>query len=381
MDEQNTALKNWYAKHKRALAFAAMFLLTPILTAFGLGYEMKAGIMKNIPLAVLDQDQSEFSRTMITHALESDIFVLYDYTNSAAEMEQWIDQGLAFAGIIIPSGLSADMVTGNAPQILLVYDGSALMVAAAAKTAMSEVILTMRGAYLKSFYEGKLGVVPDQALHNALPITLTYRNLYNPAKNFSNYLLLGMLVALVQIELSILGVERSKMGKQSVLSLLLKCVILGTVGSLVLMGTLSILYLWFDLPYRGNLPAGLALTVLYSVCMVNFGVLVGQIISDRAFASQATAFIILPTSVLGGYTFPVLAMPEFFQHLSTALPFTHYSDAMRCLCMKGADFSHVLPALQALLTILACEALIIALVVGSRNLIKAGKNRKAGEAL
>lgn len=368
-------------KHKRTLLFAVIFLFGPLITAFGVGYELKAGVMKNIPFAVLDQDNSEFSRTIITYVEESDVFVLYDYADSTSEMEQWLKEGLVFAGIVIPAGLSADVASGNAPQILLAYDGSAMMVASSARTAMSEVLLTLKAAYLKNFYEGKLAMVPDQALNNALPIDLTYRFLYNPSKNFSNYFLLGMLIALLQIELAILGVERSRIGKQTITGLLRKCLGLGILGLFSLVVFIGVLCLWFDLPYRGSLGAGLVLSLVYALCMVSLGVLLGQIIPDRVFASQVTAFFVLPSSILGGYSFPLLAMPDFFQNLAAILPYRYYGEAMRNLCLKGLDFSHTLPYLKPLLIFIIIEALLICLVVCLKKLVSAKINRKAGEAL
>lgn len=358
----------YYKQHKKTALFAAVFLMLPLLTGLGVGYEMKAGRMANIPLAVLDQDESEFSRTIISYVLESDTLALYDYASSSEEMEEWFNRGQVLAGMIIPQGLATDMVQGNAPQVLLIYDGSSLMVAGAAKSAMSEVLLTLQGAYLKSFYEGKLSVVPEQALRNALPIDVTYRALYNPAKNFRNYILPGMLVALLQVELAVLGVERSRRGKQNILSLLLKCLKLGALGAVLIILCLVMQYLWFDLPYRGSLAAGIILTLLYAVCITGFGVILGQIIPDRTFASQAAAFLVLPTSILGGYTFPLLAMPAFFQQLSKVLPFTYYGEAIRGLCLKGLDFSHVLPDMGAMALFLACGVPLLAGAVCLRKI-------------
>jgi ABC-2 type transport system permease protein len=355
-----------------------MFVLFFSLTSVGVGYEMKANRMENIPLAVLDQDGSEFSRTVIAYTEESDILTLYDYASSVEELETWFRQGRIAVGMIIPQGLAAAMVQGEAPRILLLYDASSMMLASAAKTAMSEVLLTLRGAYLRNFYEGKLSVLPDQALKNALPVGVTYRALYNPAKNFSNYLLLGMLVALLQVELAILGVERSRLGKQSFPRLLLKCLKLGAAGMAALTVCLGIQYLWFDLPYKGSLAAGILLTFLYAVCMVSFGVLLGQIVSDRTFASQVVAFLVLPTSILGGYTFPLWAMPTFFQGLGKALPYTYYGEAIRGLCLKGLDFLQVLPDVGVMVGFIALEGLLLGGVLTVKRIMGA-KGRSSPE--
>lgn len=378
MSDRWTKLRLCYRRYQRTAVFTVMFVLFFSLTSVGVGYEMKANRMENIPLAVLDQDGSEFSRTVIAYTEESDILTLYDYASSVEELETWFRQGRIAVGMIIPQGLAAAMVQGEAPRILLLYDASSMMLASAAKTAMSEVLLTLRGAYLRNFYEGKLSVLPDQALKNALPVGVTYRALYNPAKNFSNYLLLGMLVALLQVELAILGVERSRLGKQSFPRLLLKCLKLGAAGMAALTVCLGIQYLWFDLPYKGSLAAGILLTFLYAVCMVSFGVLLGQIVSDRTFASQVVAFLVLPTSILGGYTFPLWAMPTFFQGLGKALPYTYYGEAIRGLCLKGLDFLQVLPDVGVMAGFIALEGLLLGGVLTVKRIMGA-KGRSSPE--
>lgn len=352
---------------RRTAIFTAIFLLVPLLTSIGAGLEMRANRMEHIPLAILDQDSSEFSRTIISYLLESEILDFYAYATSAAEMETWFQQGKIAAGVIIPPDLAADMVQGNGPQILLLYDGTGMMVAGAAKQAMGEVILTMKSSYLKSFYEGRLSVIPEQALKNALPIDVTYRNLYNPAKNFSNYLLLGLLTGLLQLVLVMSGVEYSRLGKQTFTSLLNKCLLLGAVGTLVIVVCLGIQYLWFDLPYSGNLAAGATITYLFALCLVALGILIGQIVSNRLFASQVAAFLVLPTTILGGYTFPTLAMPSFFQQLAKGLPFTHYSEALQGLCFKGFSWQHAVSALEALALLLSVILFLLAMVLALKK--------------
>ncbi|MDR3270315.1 MAG: ABC transporter permease [Peptococcaceae bacterium] len=357
--------------------FAGMFVALILILNIGVGYEMRANRMENIPLAILDQDESELSRTIITYMRENQTLTFYNYASSAAELETWLDQGKVCVGLVIPSGLAAQMVQGDAPRILVAYDASSLMVVSAAKSAMSEILLTLRGAYLRDFYEGKLSVVPQQALKNALPIDVTYRELYNPAKNFSNYLLLGMVIALLQVGFAVLGVERSVRGKQSYGSLLGKCLRLGLWGLLAMTASLLTQYLWFDLPYQGSVAAGIILTYLFAVCLITFGVLLGQVVTDRTFASQFVACFVLPTSILSGYTYPLFAMPLFFQWLGRLLPYTYYGEALRGLCLKGLGFAYVWPAMGALSAIIGVEFLLLGMVIWWKRRTPEGETGEA----
>ncbi|MEL7658142.1 MAG: ABC transporter permease, partial [Bacillota bacterium] len=58
----------------------------------------------------------------------------------------------------------------------------------------------------------------------------------------------------------------------------------------------------------------------------------------------------------GGYTWPVLAMPEAFQQFAKIIPFYYYGDAIRNLCLKELEFHHLLPAITAMCIFIAVEA-------------------------
>ena len=122
----------------------------------------------------------------------------------------------------------------------------------------------------------------------------------------------------------------------------------GCLGAVSIALTLIEQYLLFDMPYRGTLLGGIALTVLFSCVVFCIGYLAGSIISDRMFASQVAAVIVLPSTILGGYTWPVLAMPQFFQAFARIIPFYYYGNSIRDLCLKEMAFRHVLPDLQIL---------------------------------
>ncbi|MHC1721814.1 MAG: ABC transporter permease [Aminipila sp.] len=55
------------------------------------------------------------------------------------------------------------------------------------------------------------------------------------------------------------------------------------------------------------------MTVMFAMCILNMGYIVGNLVPDRVFAIQVSAILVLPTSILGGYTYPISGMPHGFQ--------------------------------------------------------------------
>lgn len=342
-----------------------VFILVPLLTGLILGYEMSGNVATSIPTVVVNHDNSDFSRSFVDYVSESSYFNVVEEATNDQAVEDLIYNRQAFIGLIIPENFYQDMRDGKAPKILTVYDGSNLAVISSSKSAMSEVLVTLKTAYMMKIYEGKLGITPAEVRDHAIPIDVTYRMLFNPTRNFRNFILPGMLAALIQVGISCMGAERAGELREKKVSFFehLKTVAYwGGLGAVSITLTLLEQYLFFDMTYNGTVVGGLLLTLLFSVTILFVGYIIGSIIPDRTFATQVAAVAVLPTTILGGYSWPALAMPVFFQKLAKVIPFYYYGNGIRDLCLKPLEFHHVLPAIMALCLFIAVEAGILFLI-------------------
>lgn len=339
-----------------------VFILVPLIAGLILGYEMSSNVAMAIPTVMVDHDQSDFSRTFVDFVDESEYFDVVEQSDYDGRVEEMLYKREAYVGVIIPENFYSDMRQGKAPKILTVYDGSTLAVMSSAKSAMSEIMLTMKTAYMMKIYEGKLGVVPADVKNHAIPVDVTYRLLFNPTRNFRNFVLPGMLAALIQVGIACMGAERAgeMRGRKLPFSVHLRTIgYWGILGSISIMLVLLEQFLFFDMPYKGTLAGGIVITLLFSISVLFLGYLAGSVISDRTLASQISAVLVLPTTILGGYTWPVLAMPVFFRHFAKIIPFYYYGDAVRNLCLKPLAFQHLIPAIAALCVLCAVETALL----------------------
>lgn len=335
---------------KRVMTFL-VFIVVPLATGLILGYEMSSNVATAIPTVVVDHDHSDFSRSVIEYVDQSNYFNVVEEAQNDERVEAALYDRAAYVGLIIPENFYSDMREGKAPKILTVYDGSSLAVISSSKSAMSEILLTLKAGYMIKVYEGKMSIAPASVRNHAVPIDATYRLLFNPTRNFRNFILPGMLAALIQVGIACMGAERASetRGKGLAFSEHLMIILKwGSLGAVSIALTLTEQYLLFDMPYRGTILGGTAMTVLFSCVVFSIGYLAGSILSDRMFASQVAAVIVLPSTILGGYTWPVLAMPPFFQAFARIIPFYYYGNTIRDLCLKELAFRHVLPDLQIL---------------------------------
>jgi len=348
-------------------------LLIPTIVGVILGYEMRENCINHIPTVIVDHDNTEFSRKLIQYIATDETFHVVDYSDQDSDIEDLIYANRAHVGVIITEGLSADMLSGDAPKVLIVYDGTVMNVVSAAKSAMSEILLTIKAGYMQGVFAGKLDEVSHVSENEIKPIDATYQTLYNPTKNYGNFFLPGMLINILQMGIALAALEKAKEKKTKFNEDVSNITYMGLIGIVPITVCLGIQVRFFGMPLRGSIWAFFLLTFLFSLCQTAFGYIVGKLIPDKVFASQVTCIFLTPATILGGYTFPLMAMPKVFQIISYGIPFTKYAEAVRAISLKQASFMIYLPQMRYLLIFLFIELLILYAVVRVENVWR--KNR------
>lgn len=362
MNKLGCAFFNFKTKHPRLVMCILVFIIIPSVCSLGIGYELKNDVITDIPTVIVNHDNSDFSRTFAGFIEDSQYFQVVEYADNDKDIENAVKNNRAYMGIIIPEGFYADMRAGNAPKILTVYDGATLLALTTSKTAMSEIVLTAKGAYMMNVFHGKLDTVPAQVMNLVTPIDVSYKFLFNSVKGYRSYLLTGMLPAIVQVGMAMQGAGRGyetqfkkrKSGEH------LKVLSLWTaMGAASIILCLGIQYMFFDMPYRSSVMAGLLLTVMYAAAITCFGYIVGMILPEKVLSLQISAVLVLPTSLLGGYTYPIYGMPDIFKIIAKGMPFYYYGRDIRNLSLKQLELSHLSESLSFFAVYIIVEIALI----------------------
>jgi len=344
-------------KMRRRILLFIFFI--PIGVGILLGYEMQGNCIDHIPTVIVDHDNTEFSRKLIQYIATDGTFDVVKYSDQDSDIEDMVYSNQAHVGVIIPEGLYADMLGGSSPKLLLTYDGSVMNVMSAAKSAMSEILMTVKAGYMQGIFAGKLDEVNTVSENEIQPIDATYKTLYNPTKNYRNFLLPGIVINILQMGIALAGLEKAKERKTDFNQDISNIVYMGIIGIVPITLCLGIQVYFFGMPARGSIWVFFALTFLFSLCQTAFGYMMGKFIGDKVFASQATCILLTPSTILGGYTFPLMAMPKAFLIVSYAIPYTQYAEAVRAISLKDANFMVYLPQMRYLLVVLFVELLIM----------------------
>lgn len=335
-------LKEFVQMRRDRMTFAMMVGI-PIMQLIMFGFAINSD-PRNLPTALIDRDQSTFSRSIIS-AAENSTFMDIDYRpKTEEEAEQLIREGKVNFIFIIPENFSRDLVRGDKPQILVISDATDPSASSGAMNSMQQIV---QSGLLRDL-SGSLPHLADQP--PAVDVVLHKR--YNPAA-ISQYNiipgLLGIIIAMTMTMITAVAITREK--ERGTMENLLAMPIrplemmIGKISPYVIIGYVQTLVVLiasefaFDIPMAGSYWVLFAGVTLYIIVNLMIGFLFSSIADTQMQALQMTFMLLMPQILLSGFLFPFLGMPRWAQIIGEGLPATHFMRLMRGIMLKGADGS------------------------------------------
>ncbi|MCJ7512871.1 MAG: ABC transporter permease [Anaerolineales bacterium] len=327
----------------------------PVVQLFLLGYTATSDV-RNVPLAVFDQDRGPEARRLLDAYRAADYFRLAYDVDSEAQLRSLIESGRARAGLVIPPDYGRSIIAGRPVQVAFVLDGSDPNVASTSLAA-AELIGQAHATRLALERIGS-----QTALQGAQPLVqVRARVWYNPdlvSAFFMVPALIGLILQLMTSMLTATSIvrerERGTIEQLIVTPIRSGELILGKILPYVLLAffdTLEILVvgtLWFDVPIRGDLGLLLVFSFLFLLSSLGIGLLISSVARTQQEAMMLTYFTLLPTIFLSGFLFPLAAMPPLLQAISHLIPLRYYLVIIRSVLLKGAGLSSLGPEVAAL---------------------------------
>jgi len=295
--------------------------------------------LKDIPMAVYMGDQTSLTRQIVKSFDDTETFEIVAYTDSASEVEASMARGETVFGLVIPKDFTKDLKKMKSPTLVTVVDGTQLSTAAFTKLQSTEILLTTKIGAMVNAFKGKFSLSTVEALNTARPIAINSRVIGNPTRNYINFLMPGLMASLIQVGLvmstaSITAPERFEPSafRKDYLKKLGVFTLAGTGSILFILGVQALL---FQVPAKGGIIGLTALTLLFTGAVVSLSMMLSTFFKNKVFATQVAAVYFIPSSIIGGYTWPVVAMPGPIQKLSTIMPFTYFGDFVRAWMLQG----------------------------------------------
>jgi drug efflux transport system permease protein len=316
-----------------------ILLFVPAFFLLVYGYALNFDI-RNVLIAVEDNDRSTASRDVISSFVNSGYFDLYGEVMNDREISRVLDRNDARAVLVIPARFGSDVAAGRPTSVQFIVNGDN---ANTATTVVGYARGLLSATSARYELQARLGS-PRGPLVNIEP-----RVFYNPELRSTLFLVPGliayiaMLTAVVSTALSIVRekevgtMEQVRMSPIGPVPYILGKTIPYFVVSLIsAMSIVIAAMVLFDMPMRGSWVVLLGVVSLFLVGALGFGLLISSIAETQQVAFQlALLTSFLPTLMLSGFIFPISSMPEFLQLVTRIVPARYFLVALRGIVLKG----------------------------------------------
>ncbi len=355
-------IKKEFIQLKRDRGTLGMIIMLPIIQLLLFGYAINTD-PKNLPTAIISEDSTFLTRSIIAGLQNSEYFRITHHISSDKQGNELLKQGEVFFVISIPDNFTQNVIRGAKPEILLQAD-------ATDPTAISNAVSSLNGITNKVIQEnmkGNLAYLKNQPS----PFSIIVHKLYNP-EGFTRYNIVPGLIGLVLIFSGVMMTalaitrERERGTMENLLSMPVKPIeiMIGKIMPFVFIGifqviiVLLIAYFLFSIPILGSILLLFLCSLLFIVCNLAIGFLISTIAKNQTQALQMSVFVILPSIVMTGFLFPFQAMPMWAQAIAKCIPLTYFLRISRGIILKGADFIDIFPNLWPLGVIVAILTII-----------------------
>lgn len=368
--------------HERSLLgnntdILTVFLLAPLVYALLMGEVYRQGALYDVPVAVLDLDDSPLSAQLV-EALDEHEYVRVAHTALRREEVMPLLMGGTEGLVVIPKGFEADVQQKRVPEVAVELNGSNLSAANYANIGIVTVLETYNAGIEMAALQ-KQGVPPSVARQQYQAFSVDSERYFNPTNSFLRYVWPGMLgvvlqqIFLLAVALS-LAAENEGTGlghlagisRNPLFTLNAKLSVYWVGGLLYWAALRAVLFPFYDFPPLAHPLALLALTGLFVLGTTYLGALFSMLCPTMLSATQLGMALSMPTFILSGFTWPLHAMPQPLQQLAQAIPLTHLLSGIRKVVMQGATLQELMPELQALGLLALLAALGAHLALGFR---------------
>jgi ABC-2 type transport system permease protein len=317
---------------------------------FLLGYSATNDV-RNVPLAVYDQDRGPAARALLDAYRAADYFSIAYDIDSEAELRDLIDRGLARAGLIIPPDYTQQIEGSGSAQVAFVLDGSDPTIASTSLSAAQFIGQQHATQILAERLERRGAASALQA-----PLQVHTQVWYNPDLISAYYMIPGVIGMILYALTSILTAsaivrerERGTIEQLIVTPIRAWELMVGKLAPAVVIAfvdmveILAVGVLIFGVPINGSLPLLLLLAALFLATTLGIGLFISTISNTQQEATTLTMFTTLPTFFLSGFFFPIAAMPRVLQWISYAVPLRYFLIIVRGIVLKGVGAGALWP--------------------------------------
>ena len=349
-----------YYKSEGRECFISIFILLASMVT--VAWIFTSGTLTNLPIAVIDYDDSSVSRTYSRMLEATPEMHIVDKFTSTAQAKSLLEQASIYAFVVIPRDFAKNIKTGQQTRVVAWHSGQFLTMSGVILKSLRQVTGTMSaGVEITSL--SKKGENTLAANVDFSPLQSELRTLFNPFQNYQYFLVASLLPAMLQVfvmvwTVYIVGREFQNgtfsqwlNAKNSVYAgIAAKVLPLFILTSVIGIGCLYWLFGYMKWPINGSISFLILGWELMIVAYIVLGILFASFASRLATALSFAVFFTAPAFAYVGVTFPQHAMPLLAKIWAYILPIKTLLRLQIEQVEIGAPIVNSLPELLILIT-------------------------------
>ncbi|GLP96973.1 ABC transporter permease [Paraferrimonas sedimenticola] len=326
----------------------SLLSIIPMLSVGLIWWLFSAGVPSNLPVAVVDQDQSQISQRL-TQLLNANPAIQPISFTELSSAETAMREGQVYALVRYPHRMRKELLTGHSPTIDIRYNAQYLLVG---KLLSSQIQSSLAQGLkpVSTLRQLAQGVPKAQAAVNITPLRQQMTPFYNRNNDYDHFLLPAITVAVGQILAMLLfanGLNREleldqRQGwlSQGVANgMLMKTAVYLPLGWLQFGLSIILAYglLGRDLGAQALKLLPLQLMMLAGIWLIVLTIF--WLMQEKARVLSFCAALFAPAFPYLGITFPTSDMPAAAKIWRLIMPSSHYIDSHQGILSYGWSFA------------------------------------------
>ena len=349
-------IKKEFTQVRRDPAVLRLILIAPILQLVLFGYAASNDV-RNVPVAICDEDNSADSRQLAEEIGQSRYFHLQPMARDSRALEGLLLRGKIQIGLYVPRDFHRTIERGQTAQVGMYVDGTDSNNATVAAAYLTGVLrahgvsLVERRARAAGLYGVSLPGLQAQP-----------RVWYNQDLKSVNFMVPGvfaLILLVLTVNLASLAIVRERetgtLEQLLVTPLQARELLAGKTVPFALMAMFDagIIFLlargWFHVPFRGSMALLFGLALVFLLHTLGLGLVISALSRTQQEAQLISFMFMMPNVMLSGFMYPIENMPVVIQYMTYAIPLRYFLQIVRGIFLRGVGVEVLWPQILMLL--------------------------------
>lgn len=302
----------------------------PLAAAIFFSFLYSNEIARDLPIGIIDSDNSELSRTIVRYLDASNYMQISKTVDSFNQIENELSSGRLEAVFFIPKNLEKNVKAGI-PENIVVYKNTANIVTGnmILKDASTIIRTVSAGIFIKK--NQAKGENFNASLSLANPINIESKPLFNETYSYSFFLVPGLIFVTLQLAVmlsSVISNDNKSSEGEGESNFFSRLIVQLLIQYINLAALLLLILPFFNFDFYNNFFPLFILFTLLIITSASLSIFISTVSNNELLNTEIVLLLNTPAFLFCGLTYPLNLMPDLHNWFAQIIPFTHFLEGL-----------------------------------------------------